>query len=339
MTTLSVLCHLLTYASAHSFYCQISSRKMPDSALAHSIVVRAGVSATAPELISTGAMSHAWLVRGDARLYVLRVFHSERRERPSYELELGLRRRLREVTRLVPEPIATNVDYPGADGDKGKPDWILDEFVSGSFAERGCIPVEACRDAGSVLALLHRLDCTGFGRPMNDRHIIHGAATDAISGVQTRFENPWPFCETPLPAHPVASVAPELLPLLEAMGGRALKWADTSGRAICHTDLHNEQLILSGGGLAAMIDFGDAMIGSPAWDIASFLYFHGEVSAKEVLAGYTEDRSVAEQLLIEARDFASVIALHHISRSFTLNRPARREFALARLQALLGSGD
>jgi aminoglycoside phosphotransferase (APT) family kinase protein len=309
---------------------------MSDQALARSIAARAGISAEMPELISTGATSQAWLVRGGARSYVLRVFHSVRRERPSYELEVGLRRRLRKETRLVPEPVATTADIPWPDGEKGRPDWIIDEFVAGTFAERGEIPAEACRDAGGVLALLHALDCTGFGRPVNDRSVIRGTAADPSSGAQTRFQDPWPFCEMPLSAHPVAAVAPALLTSLEAMGGRALEWASRPGTSVCHTDLHSEQLILSNGRLAALIDFGDAMIGAPAWDIGSFLYFHGERQAKELLAGYTGDAALAERLLTEARDFACVIALHHVSRSFTLNRPQRREFAVARLKALLG---
>jgi Ser/Thr protein kinase RdoA (MazF antagonist) len=309
---------------------------MSDQALARSIATRAGISAEMPRLISTGATSQAWLIGGASARCVLRIFHSGRREPPSYELEVGVRRQLRKETRLVPEPVATNVDFPWPDGEAGRPDWIIDEFVAGTFAERGKIPDAACRDAGSVLALLHGLDCTGFGRPVNDRSVIRGTAADPSSGAQTRFQDPWPFCEIPLSAHPVAAVAPALLTSLEAMGDRALVCASRPGNAVCHTDLHSEQLVLSGGRLAALIDFGDAMIGAPAWDIGSFLYFHGEQQAKELLAGYTGDGSLAERLLVEAKDFACVIALHHISRSFTLNRPQRREFAVARLKALLG---
>ena len=308
---------------------------MSDPTLVRSIAVRSGILADTAELISTGATSQAWLLQGDGQSYVLRTFHSARRERPAYELELGLRRRLRENTLMVPEPVATNVDLPWSDSDKARPEWIIDQFVPGTFAARGGIPASACRDAGQVLALLHALDCSGFGRPENDRAVISGTVADPASGVKTRFQDPWPFSEAPLSAHPVARVAPELLSSLETMGGRALEWAGRPGLAVCHTDLHNEQLILSGGRLAALIDFGDAMIGSPAWDIASFLYFHGAKLAEELLAGYTDDVTAAEHLLIEARVFASVIALHHISRSFTLNRPQRRVFALARLKTLL----
>lgn len=76
------------------------------------------------------------------------------------------------------------------------------------------------------------------------------------------------------------------------------------------------------GRLAALLDFGDASIGPPAWDVASLAFFHGwEVAALVAgAAGLPCGRDAAL--------FGLLLALHHASRSVTLGRPARMPAAV-----------
>jgi len=98
------------------------------------------------------------------------------------------------------------------------------------------------------------------------------------------------------------------------------------GRA-SRTDLHEGQLLVADGRLVGLLDFGDATVGPPWWDIASFAYFHGWCLAKEVRAGYTLDPSSRREILAKARRFAILIALHRASRPVTLQRPRRMQDA------------
>jgi hypothetical protein len=77
------------------------------------------------------------------------------------------------------------------------------------------------------------------------------------------------------------------------------------------------------------------MVGAPAWDIASFAYFHGWALTELVLAGYSSVSHLRNHRRAEARELAVVIALHHVRRAVTLGRPHRRQAALTFLQANL----
>lgn len=102
--------------------------------------------------------------------------------------------------------------------------------------------------------------------------------------------------------------------------------------------MHGGQLLIAGGRLAALLDFGDAAIGPPAWDIASFAYFHGWRLAQAVLTGYTRGEELRRGLYEEARTFAVLLALHHASRSVTLQQPQRMDSAISFLRRTLDTG-
>jgi aminoglycoside phosphotransferase (APT) family kinase protein len=101
--------------------------------------------------------------------------------------------------------------------------------------------------------------------------------------------------------------------------------------------LHEKQILITGGHLVGLLDFGDAAIGTPAWDVASFGYFHGWRLARVLLTGYTPDEWLRHRLLTEARSFAFLIALHHASRSVSLQRPQRMRDAIQFLRRTLAA--
>jgi aminoglycoside phosphotransferase (APT) family kinase protein len=105
-----------------------------------------------------------------------------------------------------------------------------------------------------------------------------------------------------------------------------------TGTAVVHSDLHAGQLPLVEGRLAALLDFGDAVAGPPAWDIGSFAYFHGWALTAHVLDAYTQDATKRPRIREEARHFAVVFALSHAASSVTRSQPARMEGALRYLR-------
>lgn len=56
-----------------------------------------------------------------------------------------------------------------------------------------------------------------------------------------------------------------------------------------HSDLRRDHLLRdSGGGLAALLDFGDAFVGSLAWDFALLHWYYGKANTGLVTASYPE---------------------------------------------------
>lgn len=93
--------------------------------------------------------------------------------------------------------------------------------------------------------------------------------------------------------------------------------------ALCHTDLHAGQLRWQGGRLQALLDFGDAAVGPPAWDVASVAYFHGWPVARVVAAAASLpcDRDAAL--------FGVLLAFHRANRAGEQGRPQRAAQATA----------
>jgi len=107
--------------------------------------------------------------------------------------------------------------------------------------------------------------------------------------------------------------------------------------ALCHTDLHERQIICRRRRLAALIDFGDATIADPRWDFGSILYFHGPRVLEAALGGYSSDSMLRQKFAADAGFFSAGIALHHAYRSATPGRAHRLGVAVAHLRGLLRS--
>lgn len=290
-----------------------------------------GVAYQSITFITAGATSEAWdVTTSDSRL-VLRIAAPRAGERARYEAEVAIRQGVLALGGKVARPIATNQDV-----DAGLvAEWCLDEYVHGSPAE-GDLPRQVCHDLGETLAALHSLPTEGYGFPANRRDRLIGESSSAREGVLARLERPWPFTGAALADHPIAAAAPGLLDRLEPLKPALLALLDDDrGRAVNHTDLHSGQLPVLAGRLSAVLDFGDAVIAPPAWDIGSFGYFHGWDLAAQMLKSYTADPARRAELLEQGRLFAMVIALHHAGRAGRLNQPERMAGALRYLRANL----
>lgn len=193
-----------------------------------------------------------------------------------------------------------------------------------------------CQDLGALLASLQGLPVVGHGLLQDRDDVLVGQTSDPVAGLLTRLQDPWPFTPFPLQEHPIAAAAPDLITRLTPLAS-LLEAVARGSRPVClnHTDLHERQVLITEGRLAALLDFGDATIGPPAWDIASFAYFHGWRLAHYVLMGLTDEEKARQDLLANARAFAVLIALHHASRSVTLRQPSRMHSAVRFLRQLL----
>lgn len=119
--------------------------------------------------------------------------------------------------------------------------------------------------------------------------------------------------ETPLERHPLIGTAPELaLPIARLRDG--LEGVICGETALCHTDLHREQFRWQEGRLSALLDFGDAAIGPPAWDLASIAYFHGWEVAEGVASAAALNCGHSAAL------FGLLLAFHRASRAVTMGR-------------------
>ncbi|WP_102128040.1 aminoglycoside phosphotransferase family protein [Deinococcus planocerae] len=224
-----------------------------------------------------------------------------------FEVDAAIRRALMQEGVPTPEPLSTGT-LPD-----GRP-FGVDTLARGDDSGPSD---EGWRDLGRALAALHALPHGGFGLLHDRSGAFVGVAPTPAEGLCSRLQDAWPFGRAELEDHPLVGTAPALAPLL-APRRDDLENVVHGPTALCHTDLHGGQVRWREGRLTALLDFGDASIGPPAWDVASLAFFHGWDSARTT--GLPCGR--------EAALFGLLLALHHARRSVTLGRPARMRAAV-----------
>jgi aminoglycoside phosphotransferase (APT) family kinase protein len=299
------------------------------------IVAACGLEPAAVARQGEGVTSVAWRVETNEGPMVVRI---ERPERPGsmrnaparFDAQFALLSRLRALDARVPRPIATNRTVP-ADPLEGRAPWAVDALAEGApFHEAGS-PAEVARDLGALLATLHALPADGFGMLEDRPDLVRGSEEDAERGLLSRWATLWPFDGTPLIAHPVAPLAPHLVGSLGAMREQLLRYLDAPARSVCHGDLHGEHILERERRLGALIDFGDAFVAHPAWDVASFAHHNGWALTESLLEGYEPRRLLREVRLAEARQLAVALALQKVLK-WRERDPARVPRMLAFLE-------
>jgi Ser/Thr protein kinase RdoA (MazF antagonist) len=66
--------------------------------------------------------------------------------------------------------------------------------------------------------------------------------------------------------------------------------------SLCHGDLKPAHVLVDGGRLAGVIDWGDAAFGDPLWDIARFAQRVDAGSISTLLEGYDPERALLDEL-------------------------------------------
>jgi aminoglycoside phosphotransferase (APT) family kinase protein len=292
------------------------------------ILVSCRLEALAVQVIAQGSTSRVWRADTPGGSVVVRLAVPAQGKSVGFDADVGVRTRMYRADDRVAQPLASGrADLPNPNGGPAVP-WCVDRYIAGQTAPRGAIPEQVCQDLGQVLSRLHALPVKRYGLLEDRQDMLVGQELDPVTGLLSRLQDPWPFTPLSLADHPLIRAAPELRDRLAPLedGLRALV---TSQRCcLNHTDLHEGQLLIADGRLAGLIDFGDVTVGPLGWDIASFAYFHGWYLAQAMLNGYTHDAHTRNRLLADARQFAPLIALHHASRSVTLRRPQRLQYAI-----------
>ncbi|SPH24289.1 hypothetical protein DEA8626_03339 [Defluviimonas aquaemixtae] len=230
-----------------------------------------------------GATCSVWKVHSDRQTYALRIIEDGDRVLAS-ELDALIRAEIFRMGGRVVETLSSSHEMNLLlDGRR----WSLDVFVHGSHPRRGSLSVGVCRDIGETLAALHRLPTKLFGKPIMLREAtLIGQKTTPVEGVMQRFENPLPETWEHGFIHPVFSAAPDIAPEIIAHLRQVSTVVKEGNSVLCHSDIHERQLICDSDGLTALIDFGDATILDMNWDLGSIYYFHGEQNAARVFEPY-----------------------------------------------------
>lgn len=286
-------------------------------------LVQAGLPAADTQFLAAGATCRAY----GAGNVVVRLSGPHPGQQIRFKADALLRLKLLEAGVPVARPITHGVLPTGRA-------YSVDTFVAGEPVGGASLSPAACRDIGRALAGLHRLPCSGFGLLQDRSDAFMGLADDPVAGLQTRLQDAWPFGLSSLEAHPLVLAAPDLAASLERHQADLQAVIHTDA-VICHTDLHGGQFRLHAGRLSGLLDFGDAAIGPPAWDLASFACFHGWERLDDLLAGYGRRDPV---LIQQAHLFGLLLAFHRASRAVTLDHPTRMrasvEFTWATLDRL-----
>ncbi|USG62872.1 aminoglycoside phosphotransferase family protein [Sneathiella marina] len=269
------------------------------------------------DFLARGATCKVWKIQSEHRSYALRVIEADSRAVDS-DLDEFVRATIHAKGGRVSEPILSsggiNLRLTGKR-------WSLDAFVPGEHPVRGALSEAVCRQLGETLAILHSLPVRDFGKPshVNMPYLV-GQKTDPLDGVMQRFENPIPQTWEDGFVHPLLSNAPDILPQILAHLRQVAAVVGDGNSVLCHSDIHEKQLICAKGALAALIDFGDATILDRHWDLGSVLYFHGKANAAIMLEAYQSNLG-PDTILPEAiPSFSVAVAMHHASRS---TKPAK----------------
>ena len=231
--------------------------------------------------LSTGRSSLAWVAQVGKERWVARVPVKDSGRRIAYQAELAIGRYL------------TSLGHPVAD-------WkIVDHNGTMCSVAREVpgVPAEYdrawsddfARQLAHVLADLHEMPAEGFGPLADDQQrLMHGLSEDRIHGITDRWCHAriWPFDDSSLADHPITELAPDIAHAVAALVVD-IEAANTGSTGIVHSDLHREHLLVGkDGSLTGVLDFGDAFIGSIAWDFALLNWYYGTANAATVARHY-----------------------------------------------------
>ena len=258
---------------------------MHDEVVARSIVAAIDPRAADAGLttIGDGFASDAWLVEGwDGERAVLRIANGLGLADVTYEMEHALMTRLHERGAAVPRPIIGSWQLTGWPG----PAFSLTSWAPGVPLRPESVPRSVPALTGFLDALRTVPFAGGFG-PLQvaPDGSLRGAFDDRATGLVRWAERPfWPLDGSRLHDHPAIGEHASLIAAMEMRTDEARASLLEGPVAILHTDLH-EGNVLDDDGVLTVIDFGEALIGPVAWDIAAVGFFMDWATA-DAVAGH-----------------------------------------------------
>jgi aminoglycoside phosphotransferase (APT) family kinase protein len=257
--------------------------------------------------LAEGMSSTAWLgtVMG-TDLVVRTPVVAGPRPAPRYAVECALNERLRRAgvpaadTRVLVVDGVVCTAAPRLPGRPVRPDGWGESFVA---------------DVARALHATHSLPTRGWGQPTQGPGSLLGNVSGGAEAAVQRFwlARIWPFDDTRLSEHPAASLFPEKMGSIAAMEPAIREEAERDP-CLVHTDLHWDHLLRDENErLAGLLDFGDAFIGSVAWDFACLRYYHGETATEQVTGAYAG----GDEIRARARILGVAFALYKIDKTPT----------------------
>ncbi len=146
---------------------------------------------------------------------------------------------------------------------------------------------ELAADVAKTLHQFHVLPVSGWGPLVNRLGPLTGASPDQTAGVVDRWFHAqiWPFDGSDLGDHSVTAEA-DLFDAVRGRGAEILAAACAPFGPV-HSDLHRLHLLLTvDRRLGGLLDFGDAFVGSTAWDFALLGWYYGSSNAAAVASHY-----------------------------------------------------
>jgi aminoglycoside phosphotransferase (APT) family kinase protein len=234
-------------------------------------------------------------------------------------------------------PIATTATIEIPDPADGRWDWSVTTWTEGT-PTAGAIADSVATELGRFLATLHSIPTEGFGWIENIATAIHGSEPGRHEGLLSRcYPGLWPFDGRPLIEHELIHIAPQLISTTSQLRELLLRFEQQCTEFnLCHTDLNPEHILVNGDHLGGVIDFGDAAIVPPAFDIASFAYYFGWQSTEVLLESYTSNNILRDIRRTEAQQLSIALALQKIEKhAVAIPDEARLATAMAFLNETL----
>lgn len=271
------------------------------------------------ELLASGRASQAWGGEREGERWVVRVPIPNSGRTIGYRSEALIGQLLTEAGQPVcPWRIETAGEVECSVGPllEGTPIDYVDDSTPWSPAFADAV--------ATVLRHLHRLPAQGWGPLENRSDALVGTSESANQGVVDRwFHAPmWPFDGSDLDHHPLAVLDPEAAARFDPLRDAILA-AACEPYGVVHSDLHRQHLLQRDGRLTGLLDFGDAYIGSTAWDLGAIHWYYGEASAERVAQAYEPESDLAERasLLAIAIGCYKIAKAHLQSRGRTHRPP------------------
>jgi Ser/Thr protein kinase RdoA (MazF antagonist) len=152
----------------------------------------------------------------------------------------------------------------------------------------------AFREVGVGLRRLHDMRLPGFGwlaeaswDERGDFLLLHSSWLGFLKGI----------CgDVRLLADSYVVAAPVAEAVAAAIDAHANALAAVEVGSLCHGDLKAAHILVDAGRLAGVIDWGDAVVGEPLWDIARFAHRADGGAVSLLLEGYNPEPAMVDEL-------------------------------------------
>jgi len=188
----------------------------------------------------------------------------------------------------------------------------------------------ALPEVGVGLRRLHAVRLPGFGwlaeaawDKRGDVALLHRSWRGFLQGICGDVRR---LADRYVVAAPVAEAA------AAALDAHAAALAAMEVGSLCHGDLKAAHILVEAGRLGGVIDWGDAVVGDPLWDIARFAHRADGGTVSLLLAGYDPARALVDALAWRVPLYG---ALWRLVDALVAHRLGRRVEAL--LEAAMGS--